>query len=521
MIEGHDLDELIQTRKELEELRARSDQQAQKLRFAQSVLAALNISFVITDVRQPDQPIIYVSKAFEALTGYSAQEAIGQNCRFLQRDDHRQPALADIHAAISSGTGCTAVLRNYRKDGTAFWNEVVLAPLYDQSGVLTHYVGSQTDITRRKTAEETLQTTRDQLQAILDNSITAIFIKDLSGCYIMANTRFYQMTGLDGNERVEGRYDFELFSPEQAEHFRLTDQQVLIENRELELEETYEQDEQQVTNLTVKFPLRDADGQPYAIGGIATDITIRKRSEVELQEALKQQQELNELKTRFVSMASHEFRTPLATILATAETIRAYRSKMNDDEIDRRLGKIKEQVEHLRSIMDDVLQLTRIQAGYSEFDPAAVNFDEFCQDIVSEFLSQPDFNHPIVFTCDQHPLPAVLDQKLMRKVLSNLISNAVKYSSPGKNIGVDVARDDTGLSVRVRDEGIGIPQDDLKHLFEPFFRASNVGAVPGTGLGLAITMQSVQLHDGSIHVETQEGIGTTFTIQIPQTEQGI
>ena len=246
------------------------------------------------------------------------------------------------------------------------------------------------------------------------------------------------------------------------------------------------------------------------------DITQRKQVEVELREALKQQQELNELKTRFVSMASHEFRTPLATILATTETLTAYRQKIDDAQIDRRLGKIRDQVNHLQDIINDVLQLARIQAGRSEFMPTQVDFDEFCRDIIDEFQNRPDISHDLIYRCSTPLLSAQIDKKLMRQALSNLITNAIKYSPQGKTVWVDVTGHDNSLVVKVRDEGIGIPEEDQKHLFEAFHRATNVGTISGTGLGLAITAEAVVLHGGRITLESQLNQGTTFILTIPQ-----
>lgn len=501
---------------ELQTLQVIVKKQAERLQFVEQAMAATNSPLVVADMRQPNCPLVYVNAAFERLTGYPAAEIVGKNPRFLQNEDHDQPAIAEMRSAMSQGRNCTVVLRNYRKDGTLFWNEVTLSPIYDEFGKLTHFIGLQNDITGRKFAEESLRTTRDQLQAILDNSIAAIFLKDLSGCYLMANTRFYEMTDLSPSMNVEGKFDTDLYSPERAEAFHRDDEKVLRENRELEIEETFTRHDQQITHLTVKFPLRDADGQPYAIGGIATDISDRKRSEVELQTAFQRQQELNELKVRFVAMASHEFRTPLAAILATTETLTSYRHKMNDEEIEHRLQKIRFQVHHLRDIIDDVLQLTRIQTERAEFKPVEVNFDEFCREIVDEFQNQTNITHQFAYTCSEQLPPANIDKKLMRQALSNLLSNAMKYSPGGKTVWIDLSQDQDNFIVSVRDEGIGIPEDDIKHLFEAFHRATNVGIIPGTGLGLAILSQAVELHHGKIGLESEVGVGTTFTVSIPQ-----
>ena len=219
-------------------------------------------------------------------------------------------------------------------------------------------------------------------------------------------------------------------------------------------------------------------------------------------------------------MASHEFRTPLASILALTETLIAYRHRLADVQIEQRLGKIQEQVGHLKDIMEDVLQLARLQARRTEFNPTRFNLDSLCRTILDEFLSQSDVVHHLLYTCSDALYEVELDKKLIRQAINNLVSNALKYSPVDSTITVTLAYVDEMLSLTVRDEGIGIPAPDLDHLFEPFHRAVNVGTISGTGLGLVIAKEAVELHGGTITVESQVGIGTAFTITIPLSASG-
>ena len=213
-------------------------------------------------------------------------------------------------------------------------------------------------------------------------------------------------------------------------------------------------------------------------------------------------------------MASHEFRTPLATILALTETLSAYRHKLPDDQIEQRFDKIKDQIAHLKDIMEDVLLLARLQARRMEFNPVLLDLDSLCRSVLDEFQSQPDIAKRLTYTCDTELKTVRLDKKLMRQMINNLVSNAVKYST-NNPIRVSLRYQDYALLLTVEDEGIGIPEGDLKHLFEPFHRAANVGTISGTGLGLVIAKESVELHGGTIAVESEEGVGTTFTVRIP------
>jgi len=188
---------------------------------------------------------------------------------------------------------------------------------------------------------------------------------------------------------------------------------------------------------------------------------------------------------------------------------------MTDTQIDHRVNKIRNQVNHLRDIMDDVLQLARMQANKSEFNPIRIDFDEFCRDILDEFQSQPSITHQLVYTCSDNPLYTSADTKLLRKIIDNLVSNAIKYSPDKTHVYVDVVHQDGHLQLKVRDEGIGIPEEDQKHLFEAFHRDVNVGTISGTGLGLSIALQSIELHGGTITCESRVGVGTTFTVTLP------
>lgn len=253
-----------------------------------------------------------------------------------------------------------------------------------------------------------------------------------------------------------------------------------------------------------------------ALYGLALGrLLAQKRTEVSLRQALEREQELSELKSRFISTASHEFRTPLATILASAESLAAYRHRMNDDQVNRKLAKITGHVGHLRDIIEDVLQLERIQSGRIEFNPAECDLDALCKDIIEEFQNAPDVTHELVYTTGQVTPVLRLDNRLMRQAISNLISNALKYSPAGQSVYVRLECRDGATILSVQDSGIGIPEADLKHLFEPFHRATNVGTISGTGLGLSITKQAIELHGGTIAVKSQVGAGTTFTVTIP------
>jgi len=269
-----------------------------------------------------------------------------------------------------------------------------------------------------------------------------------------------------------------------------------------------------VYTLSQGEPEVDASHQTVRLIGAVLDITERKKGEIALQNALEREKELNELKSRFVAMASHELRTPLATILAAAETLLAYGDRLEAGQMERRLNKIRERVEHLQAIIGDVLQLTRIEAGTQQFNPEIVELDAFCADIVSDWRERIKDRH-LFYRSSGAALMVNLDRQLLRQAIDNIIGNAVKYSFAQSEIQVEVGAADGVAVIAVHDQGIGIPENSFKHLFEPFYRAPNATMIPGTGLGLAIVREILTLHEGEINIESRVGENTTASIRIP------
>jgi signal transduction histidine kinase len=245
------------------------------------------------------------------------------------------------------------------------------------------------------------------------------------------------------------------------------------------------------------------------------DITPRKNAERELLVALQREKELNEMKTRFVSTVSHEFRTPLATILSSAELLRLYPDKLDDGEKLDLLRGIEEGTKRMRRLLDEVLTLGRAESGKLQLRPTRLALPEFCRKVVGELRIGEGKQHEIVLE-DRFDLDsAELDENLLRHILNNLLSNAIKYSPAGSRVTLTLARDDDKVRLTVQDSGIGIPAEDQPRMFESFHRASNVENRQGTGLGLSIVKKAVDLHGGSISFESQVGAGTKFIIVLP------
>jgi signal transduction histidine kinase len=252
-----------------------------------------------------------------------------------------------------------------------------------------------------------------------------------------------------------------------------------------------------------------------------TDISDRKRRDAELLKALEKERELNELKSQIVSVVSHEYRTPLTTILSSAELLEHYGHKWTDEKKHQHLRRIQTTVHHLTQLVSDVLLLDKAEAGKLEFNPTPLDVVVFCRELVEQLQLTASNEHTIRFVSQGEYTQVCLDEKLVRQILTNLLSNAIKYSHPHGSVHFAVAFVQGEVVFRIQDEGIGIPPEDQEQLFESFHRASNVGTIPGTGLGLAIVKKCVDLHGGQITMESEVGVGTTFTITLPLNIQNV
>jgi PAS domain S-box-containing protein len=265
-------------------------------------------------------------------------------------------------------------------------------------------------------------------------------------------------------------------------------------------------------------PVLSAQGEVQGYRGITRDITERKQVEQDIRKALTREKELSELKTRFISMASHEFRTPLTTILASAESLERYQSKWTDDKKRSTLQRIQTAVKHMTDLLNDVLLFGKGEAGKLEFNPGLLDLKLFCADLVEEFQFKETNPQRLLFSQSGDSTNGWADEKLLRHILVNLLANAVKYSPPETSVQLELVCQQGTATFRVQDAGIGIPAPEQKRLFDSFYRATNVGNISGTGLGLAIVMRAIKAHGGTIAVVSEADAGTTFTVTLPITE---
>ena len=281
---------------------------------------------------------------------------------------------------------------------------------------------------------------------------------------------------------------------------------------------------------TTIVPFLNDSGKPYQYVAIRFNITQRKQAEeeirklneelevkvkertLELAQALEREKDLSELKSRFVTTAAHEFRTPLSTILSSVSLIERYLDPGHADKRIRHIERVKSSIRNLTDILNDFLSLDKLEQGKMEMENVTFLLPEACHAVTEDLRGLLKEGQNIYYT---HTGDDTLhcDRKVLRNILMNLLSNAIKYSPEGKNIWLESEQENGEVTIRVKDEGIGIPADEQKHLFEKFFRARNAGEIQGTGLGLSIVRRYVDLLDGTINFISKAEQGTVFTVR--------
>lgn len=262
-------------------------------------------------------------------------------------------------------------------------------------------------------------------------------------------------------------------------------------------------------------PLKDETGKAVLLIVEGRDISESKRAEAELVNAWVQERELNEMKSNFVSMVSHEFRNPMTVIRTAVELLELYNHQLSDQQKSLYFGKIQTAIRQMLQLLDEILFLGRSDAGKLQYEPTPLDLEDFCSELTQTLQLAASGKHQIIFSFQGKQTSVEVDENLLRYILTNLLSNAIKYSPQGGNIAFNVLCQDDTATFQIQDSGIGIPLQDQQRLFETFHRASNVGTIPGTGLGLSIVKKCVDLHQGQIYLQSQVGVGTTFTVKLP------
>jgi signal transduction histidine kinase len=259
----------------------------------------------------------------------------------------------------------------------------------------------------------------------------------------------------------------------------------------------------------------DDPGSVIEFQAVGRDITELKQVEAEMSKALEKEREVSELRSSIVQLVSHQFRNPLTVIQFSADLLQNYNDKLSDESKLKHHRQIETAVKRMTQLVDDVLLIGTAKAGKLNFDPSPIDLLAFCRDIVEDMQISASAQHRLNFVAIGDCTNVEIDAKLLGHIITNLLSNAIKYSPQGGSVQFDLNCTSNEAIFRIQDSGIGISPEDLQQLFEGFVRGKHVGDIPGTGLGLAIVKQCVDVHGGKISVESEVGVGTTFTVTLP------
>jgi PAS domain S-box-containing protein len=477
----------IQQRKRIETQLRASERQYRSL-FEHSLDAIL--------LTAPDGTVLAANPAACQMFGCSAEEL----CR-LGRDGLTDPHDPHLSAALAerARTGrFRGTLSQRRPDGTRFAAEMSSAIFTNEAGQARTWIILR-DLSERQQAEAALHEHKERLQAILDHTTTVIYLMDPESRLLLINRRFEQLFHVT-NDQVAGQPLEAVFPPEIAATFRAHNRQVFKAGEPLEFEEHVPQEDGLHIYLSIKVPLYDAQGQLYALCGISTDITERKRTEAELRRA-------NDELGQFAAIVSHDLRNPLQMVALNAHLLAEHDSAQLDSDGRSMLEEILEGTSRMSAMLHDLLTYCSVGAP-SEVAPVPVDCNGILAQVI-EYLRSTIIDSGAVIT--QDPLPTVLaHQTPLVQLFQNLLSNAIKYRRDiPLHVHVSAQRTAEGWQFAVQDNGIGIAPQEAQRIFRLFTRLPGQTS-EGTGIGLAICQKVVERYGGRIWVESTLNQGATF-----------
>lgn len=413
-----------------------------------------------------------------------------------------------------------------RRDGTTFsatWTVSTLGDGMKSNGAVISFH----DVTEALESQEALKQSEQRLQAIMDNSETLVYLKDVNGRYLLTNRSFQYLVEMKSGD-IAGKTDEALFPPPVALRMREMDVRVLQTGRPLNVEEDLPLGGSRRTYISTKFPLLDARGKPYAVGCISTDITERKQAELELRRVSGAMQiardaaiHASRAKSVFLANMSHELRTPMNAILGYAELLEEELEEAQQLDLVDDVRRIHSSGKHLLALIDDILDLSKIEAGRLELHFEEFEIDPLVQEVLGTVAPLAERNRNTLRSDIGSQIGTMCgDPMKVRQALINLLGNACKFTEDGE-VGIKVRRDggrqQDYILFEVWDTGIGIQPDQIGKLFTDFMQAdpSTTRKFGGTGLGLAITRKICHLMGGEVTVESQLSQGTRFTIELP------
>jgi PAS domain S-box-containing protein len=379
-------------------------------------------------------------------------------------------------------------------------------------GKIIGRVWSIWDITESKETEEALRLNAVRFRTIAETTDTSTFlIQGTRLCYI--NPAVEQLTGYTKEELLTGFDLRRLIKSKKRRQVCKQSKGNNFEYQEMSILTKSGTERWLACAVVMLDGVLDFAGKPVEmIAGI--DITDYKYAELGLNQALEQAKQLSELRARFLSMVCHQFRTPLNIVSFSNSLLKEEVDKRTQKKIQPLLDHIQKATEQLGQMLDDILFFSKAESAKINYEPKPLELVEFCNDLVAQMqmsIRQISIN----FVTKENSLTACIDKKLLDPILKNLLDNAIKYSPAGMTVDLKLYCENEQVIFQIKDKGIGISAQDQQRIFEPFYRGSNIDHIPGTGLGLSILKTLVDLHHGQVSVESQVGVGSTFTVILP------
>ena len=518
--------------------------------------------------------ILKVNDAASKLFGYQVEELLGRNINMLMPRNYSEKHDGYLQHYHTTGEkkiiGIGREVEGKRKNDTIFPCYLSISEVRLTESVI--FTGIVHDLTEQKQIERELISAKEKIEMYFDLANTINVVLDRQAKIINLNHKGLSFVGLKQEEASQLHW-FNLILPP-GEQLPLQLALVEMMSGDIPLLDSFDTHAIQINGVVKVYSwknslLKDTKGEVKGMICSGIDISdlreaehrilsmnaelekrvsrrteelaaainqllnINKKLEFEIQErksaedalrekekalrkAYEREKELNNLKSRFVSMASHEFRTPLSTILSSAELIEAYNEMGQDAKRVKHILRIRSAVNNLTSILNDFLSLSKLEEGKVISQPMEFVLNDFCDDLLEDILPLLKPGQKVITSEEIRNTVIFLDHKILKNILLNLFSNAIKYSEQDKSIYFEFFMDDKMLHFSIRDEGIGIPAEEHEYLFTRFFRAHNVENIQGTGLGLNIVKRYLELMEGIIQFESTLGVGTRFQISLPR-----